>query len=77
MMSAEDEKKLSEYAKKYQANEYDQESVDAIVQFIVQNNDSEELVHYLIDLIGADKAKMLLALNAPRLLRLPALQRKD
>lgn len=77
MMAPEDEKKLNEYAKRYQENEYDQESVDALVRCVVESDDSEEQVHYLIDLIGADKLKMLFALNAPRLLRLPALQRKS
>lgn len=76
-MSPEDEKKLNEYVKRYQANEYDQASIDGIVRFIVENDDSEELVHRLIELVGADKTKMVLALNAPRLLRLPALQRKS
>jgi len=73
-MSPEDEKQLHEYVSRYTANEYDQESVDGIVQFIVQESQSEELVKQLIDLVGVDKVKMLLALNAPRLLRIPALQ---
>ncbi len=73
-MSPEDEKELRQYIKRYQANEYDQESVDGIVQIFVQNSSNEELVQQIIELIGMEKVKMLLALNAPRLLRIPALQ---
>lgn len=72
-MSPEDRKQLSEFVARYRSNEYDQKAVDGIVQFIVQESNSEELVLQLIDLIGVEKVKMLLALNAPRLLRLPAL----
>lgn len=73
-MSPEAEKQLHQYIKRYQANEYDQESVDGIVSIFAQNSNNEELVQQIIELIGMDKVKMLLALNAPRLLRIPALQ---